>query len=446
GFLEAFHCRHVDRRLHGGVFNEIAQVRVFVVTDRGFHGDRLFGDLQYLADLVLGHFHALAQLFRSGLAAHFLQHLARDAVELVDRLDHVHRDTDGARLVGDRAGDRLANPPGGVGRELVTATVFELVHRLHQADVAFLNQVEELQPAVGVLLGNRDHQTQVGLAHFLLGAAGLGLADGHAAVDVLDLSNRQADFVFEVDQLLLVALDVVLQIANGFGVFRLALGQAFAPGQVDFVVREQLEEVGTRHARVTHAQLHDGAFLLAHAVQGAAHGLDQGIVLLGYELDRHEQDAQGVQLGIGLLAATAVFFQGLVRNFQQVGNSREPAQGFFRVRAAITFLFGFLGLGLFLFFVVLVLGRRRGRLGDDRRYFLGGQRAIVRVDIAVEDIGQATAFGADALVFGKNAIDDAGEVGHGNHDFTDTFLDALGDFDFAFAGQQLNGTHFAHVH
>ncbi len=90
---------------------------------------------------------------------------------LVDRLDHVHRNTDGARLVGDRAGNSLANPPGGVGRELVATAVFELVHRLHQADVAFLDQVEELQAAVGVLLGNRDHQAQVGLDHFLLGIA-----------------------------------------------------------------------------------------------------------------------------------------------------------------------------------------------------------------------------------------------------------------------------------
>ena len=44
----------------------------------------------------------------------------------------------------------LADPPRRVGRELVAAAVFELVHRLHQADVAFLDQVEELQAAVGV--------------------------------------------------------------------------------------------------------------------------------------------------------------------------------------------------------------------------------------------------------------------------------------------------------
>ena len=176
------------------------------------HRDRLLGDLQHLAHLVLGHLHAHRQLLRRRLAAHLLQHLARDAVQLVDGLDHVHRDADGARLVGDRAGDRLADPPGRVGRELVAAAVFELVDRLHQADVAFLDQVEELQAAVGVLLGDRDHQAQVGLDHLLLGAARLGLADRHLAVDFLDVVDRQVIDALELLELLLPPLDLVLEL------------------------------------------------------------------------------------------------------------------------------------------------------------------------------------------------------------------------------------------
>jgi hypothetical protein len=125
----------------------------------------------------------LGQLFRGRLAADLVQHLAAGADDLVDRLDHVHRDTDGARLVGDRAGDRLTDPPGGVGRELVAAAVFELVDRLHQADVAFLDQVQELQAAVGVFLGDRDHEAQVGLDHFLLGLPGFALALLHRLDD-----------------------------------------------------------------------------------------------------------------------------------------------------------------------------------------------------------------------------------------------------------------------
>ncbi len=100
------------------------------------------------------------------------------------------RDTDGARLIGDRAGDRLADPPGRIGRELVAAAILELVDRLHQADVAFLDQVQELQAAVGVFLGDRDHQAQVGLDHFLLGLAGFALALLDDLDDALELRRH----------------------------------------------------------------------------------------------------------------------------------------------------------------------------------------------------------------------------------------------------------------
>ena len=91
------------------------------------------------------------------------------AHQLVDGLDHVHRDADGARLVGDGAGDGLADPPGGVGGKLVAAAVFEFLDRLHQAHVAFLDQVEEGEAAVGVFLGDGNDEAQVGLDHFGLG-------------------------------------------------------------------------------------------------------------------------------------------------------------------------------------------------------------------------------------------------------------------------------------
>src|SRR5690606_23659981 len=446
GFLEALHGRHVDRRLHGGVFDEVAQVRVFVVTDGSFHGDRFFGDLQDLADLVLGHFHALAQLFGRGLAAHFLQHLTGDAVELVDRLDHVHRDADGPRLVGNGASDRLANPPGGVGRELVAATVFELVHRLHQADVAFLDQVEELQAAVGILLGDGNNQAQVGLDHLFLRPASLGFTDGHAAVDVLDVGNGQYAFFFQGDQLLLAALDVFLARGDGFGVFALAGSQLIGPVEVGLVVGELAQEVGTRHAGIAHADLHDGAFLGADLAQGIAYTLDQRIVLLGDELDGHEQGGQFLQSVSRLLAATAMLLQGFLGDVQLLGNGTEAHAGNFRVRAAIAFFLFAVGLVFFLV-ILVVVGRLRSGLRRDGLDFLrGGSAVVIGVDIAAKDVGQAATFSGDALVIGENAVDRAREMSDGAHDFANAFLDAFGDFDLAFAGQQFDRTHFTHVH
>ena len=73
------------------------------------------------------------------------------------------------RLVGDGAGDGLADPPGGVGGELEALGVVELLDRPHQAEVALLDEVEELHAAADVALGDRHDQAKVGLDQFRLG-------------------------------------------------------------------------------------------------------------------------------------------------------------------------------------------------------------------------------------------------------------------------------------
>jgi hypothetical protein len=130
-----------------GVLDEVAERAVLVVADRRLEAHRLAGVALDLDDLLGRHVELLGELLRRGLAAQLLQHLALHAGELVDLLDHVHRDADGAGLVGHRPGDRLADPPGGVGRELVALGVVELLDRADQAEVALLDQVEEQHPA-----------------------------------------------------------------------------------------------------------------------------------------------------------------------------------------------------------------------------------------------------------------------------------------------------------
>src|SRR5660397_73494 len=85
--------------------------------------------------------------------AQVLEQLTLHAGKLVDDLDHVHRDADGARLVGHGAGDRLADPPRRVGGELVALGVVELLDRTDQAKVALLDEVEEQHAATRVALG-----------------------------------------------------------------------------------------------------------------------------------------------------------------------------------------------------------------------------------------------------------------------------------------------------
>ena len=65
-------------------------------------------------------------------------------------------------------GDRLADPPRRVRRELEALGVVELVDRPHQAEVALLDEIEEQHAATAVALGDRHDEAQVGLDQLAL--------------------------------------------------------------------------------------------------------------------------------------------------------------------------------------------------------------------------------------------------------------------------------------
>src|SRR5262249_38701828 len=108
--------------------------------------------LQNLAHVLDRHTELFPELFRRRLTTDLVEHLPPRAHDLVDGLVYVNGHTDGAGLIVEPAADRLPNPPGRVGRELVTTSIVELVDCLHYADVAFLDQVENWQAAVDVFL------------------------------------------------------------------------------------------------------------------------------------------------------------------------------------------------------------------------------------------------------------------------------------------------------
>ena len=90
-----------------------------------------------------GQLHLVGNFLRRGFAAKILHKLFLHAHEFVNRLDHMHRDTDGAGLIGNGTRDGLTDPPRGVGGKLVAAAVLKFFNRFHKAHIAFLNEVEE---------------------------------------------------------------------------------------------------------------------------------------------------------------------------------------------------------------------------------------------------------------------------------------------------------------
>src|SRR5262249_61030092 len=105
--------------------------------------------------------HGLGDLRRGRLGVERRGEVAANTHHPVDDLDHVYRDADGAGLVGHGSGDGLADPPGGVGGELVALGVVELFYGADEAEVAFLDEVEEGHAAAGVALVAPADQAQL---------------------------------------------------------------------------------------------------------------------------------------------------------------------------------------------------------------------------------------------------------------------------------------------
>ena len=203
-----------------GVLDEVTELGVAVLAERRVQRNRLATILLNLHDLLGGHVEFLRQFLGGRFATQVLEHLALDTRKLVDDLDHVHRDADRTRLVRHRAGDRLTNPPGGVGRELVALRVVELFDGADEAQVAFLDQVQELHTAAGVALGQRHNESKVRLEQVVL-----------RLLTVLSEEVQLATLA--AGHLVSLVLQLVLGVEAGFD----------TPGEVHFLLRIQQRDL-----------------------------------------------------------------------------------------------------------------------------------------------------------------------------------------------------------
>src|SRR5437660_6278015 len=327
------------------------------------------------------HVHPLGQLFRGGLAAKFLDESADALSELVDDLDHVNGNTDGARLVGDGACDGLANPPGGVGGELVAAAPVEPVGAFHEPEIAFLDQVEKLQAMMGVFLGDGDDQAKVGFGQFYFCLLRLRLTP---------LDEREG--AFEAGQSNFARLFDLFQVGAARAQLFASFGGDIAQGGV-------------------HAALEAACFALdgAQALDSRTHFVDQ-----------------------------AFFLQPMERDvaYRQRNLDAGPGNGSFDSKIGLPF--GFWGLGQL--FRLLQRGfvelsdlinlpkRLLSLVGD----FFFGELFIMELNNFLDG---AHTF-AQAFADGDDFLNDDGRERDGLQAHELPALDALGDDSLAFAGQQ----------
>ena len=397
-----------------------------------------------------------------------MQHLALAADDLVDRLDHVHRNTDGAGLVGDRPCDGLADPPGRIGREFIAAAIFELIDGLHQADIALLDEIQELQAAIGVFLGDGDHEAEVCLDHFLLGDASFAFALLDALNDLAEIIDRDADFlgngrdlVADFFDLLGLAFEEVFPLLLGLG----DIERRFLPVRIELIAEIALEEFLARHALgvsqahqlafKAHQFLVDGVELLnkrfdprivdVHRLQIVDDGLSERVVIvarIGRQRLAGHPALNEPFLKLAVLAKGEGNLVELAKNaVAKLGLHGRHRHGlaFFLVFAffAGEAFFGCLvlalaGLGFFFFLGLLARFRRRvfGAIGCFKVDQVAQKDALIHELIAPDHHGfecqRALAEAADHRIAAS--------------------LDTLGNRDFAFTGQKLNGPHLTQVH
>src|SRR5438067_1305007 len=135
-------------RLGALVRDELPELGLLLVANRLLERDRSLRGALDRVDLLGVYARDLRDLIGGGLAPELGDELALGAADLVELLDDVHGDADRAGLVGERASDRLADPPGRVRRELEALAVVELLRRADQAERSLLDEVQERQPLV----------------------------------------------------------------------------------------------------------------------------------------------------------------------------------------------------------------------------------------------------------------------------------------------------------
>ena len=136
-------------------------MRVFLFPDRGFQRNRFLRDLHDLPHPVHTDLHLFGDLVGTWLPSQLLQELTGNADELVDGFHHVYWNANSACLIGDGPCDGLPYPPGGIGTEFIALRIIKFFHGLDEAQITFLNEIEELHAASHIAFRDTDHKAQI---------------------------------------------------------------------------------------------------------------------------------------------------------------------------------------------------------------------------------------------------------------------------------------------
>ena len=189
--------------------------------------------------------------------------------------------------------------------------------------------------------------------------------------------------------------------------------------------------MAARHPGAIDARVQHGALELANFLDLVAQRIGKALDHLGREADAHQfvldrllsRHIGGGTIAVGLVGRT---------HFREVrGHDVKLGQA----------------LDAQIFELLAAHPARRtifvGIVGDART---GVFRTVIRIDQPVDDLVDLGLGIPHALDVIENFVDGGRASGNRHHHVLQAILDPLGDLDFAFAGEELNRTHFPHVH
>src|SRR5256714_8811158 len=164
--LRCERCRRLLERLGRlRILEQVRELAVVVLTDGLVQRRGYVCRCQRLLDLPAREPGGLGELVLGRTAPELGFEPVRLARKPLLPRDDVNRQPDRPALCRDRALHRLADPPDGVGGELVATAPVELLDRAGQAERALLDQIEERQAASLGTLVDRDDPPKGRLDH-----------------------------------------------------------------------------------------------------------------------------------------------------------------------------------------------------------------------------------------------------------------------------------------
>src|SRR5919112_443349 len=152
------------------VREQLAKLGAFFGVDLRVDARDGLADLAQTPGFLRFYAEPLDEFLLGRVAAEFDAESVLGASQAVERINDVCRQTHGAGVVGDGAGDGLTDPPCRVSGEAVAHLGVELLDGPDQACVPLLDQVLEEHTSPPVLLGDGDHKPQVRLDELLTGS------------------------------------------------------------------------------------------------------------------------------------------------------------------------------------------------------------------------------------------------------------------------------------